>query len=982
MSDTKHESKTVPVPLPEAEAPTVIRASSVPSDEQDTWLSAWARDRSEPAVPAPGQTLAGRYMVFEQLGQGGMGVVVSAYDTRLERRVAIKLLHPERTSESSSGDGQARMVREAQAMARLNHPHVVAVYDAGTLEDGSLFIAMEYVEGETLRRWCTRQKRSWREVLQAYLAAGRGLAAAHAAGLIHRDFKPDNVLVGQDGRVRVTDFGLARTSPEPSSPAQSQATLSSETWDSALTEPGTLMGTPKYMAPELMRGEPAGVRTDLYAFCVSLYEALHGQLPFGGQSMAEYSRARNEGRISPPPAHPQVPAWVARTVAQGLQVDPLRRPASLEALLTTLGNDPEVKRQAWRRRAAVTSVGLVLAVLAIWGWARQQTQAPACGQVARRLDGIWDGAVKARVREALLGTGVPYAEDTAQRVSTVLDGYSRRWVQQSAALCEAEQSTKLSRLAALRESCLERRRSRLRATTELLARGSDREVLDRAALTVQSLPPLEDCADDKVLTAVVPPPEEPAVRAAVEALLEKVDRVEALLGAGKYKEGLAEAEPLLRQVEPVGHAPLHAQVLFLVSQLRTGAGDYKGSEELTRKTLATAAQGRDLRLMARALSHLLLTVGVQQTRPQEVAQLEQPVEAIAESTGDDVTRAIALHSVGALLRAQGRYQEAREKFTQALALREQVLGPEHPETASTLQQLGSASWWLGHYEQALEQSERALALKTKVLGPEHPEVIAALNSVAAVLRDLGRYEETRQRLERVLVLREKILGPDHPLVATSLGNLSIVLLDTGRYEEARQYAERGLLLKEKQLGPEHPELAGALTKLGNTLAYLKRHEEAREKHARALALSEKALGPDHPLVGLSLTVLGVELMHLGRYGEAQQRLDRALAVTEKAYGKEHPDLAYVLTARGSLMLARGKPAEALPPLERALKLPLKGAALLELKFTLARALWEAKRAERSRAVTLATEARDSWQRLGHASLAAEASQWLAEHTSP
>jgi serine/threonine-protein kinase len=978
----KHEPKTVPVTSTQEEAPTVVRASPVSLGEADTWLASSAREQSAPLVPSPGRILAGRYMVFDQLGQGGMGVVVAAYDTRLDRRVAIKLLRAEQSPELTAGDGQARLVREAQAMARLNHPHVVAVYDAGSLEDGSLFTAMEYVEGETLRRWCTRQKRSWREVLRAYLDAGRGLAAAHAAGLIHRDFKPDNVLVGQDGRVRVTDFGLARADSGSPSPEQPTPILSSETWDSALTEPGTLMGTPKYMAPELMRGEPAGVRTDLYAFCVSLYEALYEQLPFSGQSMAEYSRARREGRLSPPPAQSQVPAWVARTVAQGLQVDPLQRPASMAALLATLENDPELKRQSQRRMAAVASGGVVLAVLAIWGWAGQQPPLASCGQAARRLDGIWDGPVKTRLSESLLGTGLPYAGDTVARVSTVLDGYAGQWVAQSTALCEAEQSVQGSSLAALRESCLERRRSRLRATTQLLSQGADRELLDKAVRTVQSLPPLEDCADDKVLTATVPPPEEPAVRAAVEALLEKVDRVEALLETGKYKEGLAEAEPLLRQVEPVGHAPLHAQVLFQVARLRGGAGDYKGAEQLTRQAIAVAARGRDSRLMSQALSHLVITVGVRDTRPLETVPLEQMVEAVAESTGDEVTRATALFSLGALFKEQARYPEAREKFTQALALREKALGPEHPEAASALQELGSVLWWMGEYPRALPLTERALALKQKTQGPEHPEAIQALSTVAGVLRDLGRFDEALQRLEQVRALREKVLGPEHPAVSTAVANLGVLLNDLGRFEESRQLAQRALAMKQKQLGPEHPDLTSVLNTLGNALSHLGHHEEAMAHLARSQALAEKAMGPHHPYVAMPLTVLASELTRLGRYDEARQRLDRAMAILEKAYGREHPDVSYALSAQGDLLLARGKPAEAVALLERAVKLAPQGSIHAEVRFRLARALWEARPSERSRAVSLATEARDTWQRLGHSTSAAKSVQWLAERSAP
>jgi serine/threonine-protein kinase len=986
MSDPEKEPKPVLDKVSVEEAPTVIRSSSsasVSMGEQETWVSSSAQASvSAVSVPTPGQTLAGRYMIFEQLGQGGMGVVLAAYDTRLDRRVALKLLRSRDDVDTTASAGEARLVREAQAMARLSHPHVVAVYDAGTVEEGSLFIAMEYVEGQTLRKWREQQPRTWREVLDAYLAAGRGLAAAHAAGLIHRDFKPDNVLVGKDGRIRVTDFGLARTHPEASASASASTSLSSETWDSGLTVPGTLMGTPKYMAPELMRGDPAGVRTDLYAFCVALYEALYGQLPFPAGTMTEYSRARREGRVTPPPAQSEVPAWVARTVFQGLQASPLQRPASIEALLAALQNDPEVKRRGQRRTAAVASVGVLLAALALWGWGRQHAQEPACGQLERRLTGIWDAQVKTQVRTALLGTGLPYAADTAERVSATLDGYAQRWVSQSKALCEAEQATLLSRIAVLRESCLERRRSQLHATTELLARGADRELLEKAAQAVQSLPPIEDCADDRALTAAVPPPEDPGVRAKVEALLVKEDRVEALLGAGKYKEGLAAVEPLLREVEPVGHAPLHAQVLYLMGRLRHDTGDYPGAEAALRQALAESARGKDLALMSRALTHLMLVVGVRQKRLQEATPLAPIVEAVAESAQDDMTRAVALHGQAVLFQETGQYPEAWEKATRALALREKALGPEHPDVASTIQQLGALAWWMGKYPQALEQAERALALKKKALGPEHPEVVKAMKATAIPLRELGRYDEARQRFEQILALQEKNLGPEHPDVSSALSNLSVVLLDLGRFEEARRYAERALALKEKLLGPEHLDLASPLINLGNALSELEHHEEARQQHARALALSEKALGPGHPRVAQALIEVGIDLTNLGRYDEARQQLDRALATQEKSSGRDHPDLAYVLAAQGELLLARGKPSEALPPLERALKLASEGGSRAEVQFPLARALWEARKAERPRAVALATEARSHWQQVGQSSKQAHISQWLAARSSP
>ncbi len=977
MSTPEKESKTDTGPVSlDGTRPVSRPASSFPGLAR-LQPSASVEVASDFPLPTPGQILAGRYMVFDYLGSGGMGVVLAAYDTRLDRRVALKLLRPEESSNVTVHDGEARLVREAQAMARLNHPHVVAVYDAGSLEDGSLFIAMEYVEGQTLRRWREQQPRPWREVLKAYLAAGRGLSAAHAAGLIHRDFKPDNVLVGEDGRVRVMDFGLAlsahgTSNEEPVTPP------SPEAFTSEITATGALLGTPKYMAPELVRGEAADVRSDLYAFCVSLFEALYGQLPFPEQNMVEYTRARREGRITPPPAQSEVPAWVTRTVLHGLEADPLQRPASMDELLAALEEDPVARRRDRHRALGAAIAGTVLAGLAIWGWAGQHGQEPVCSRVERRLVGIWDPAVKAQVNAALLATGVSYAQATSERVSAALDGYVERWVQQGTALCEAEQSAQLPRLAALREFCLERRLSRLHATTDLLVRGADRELLEKAVQAVYSLPPLEDCVDDKALTAAVPLPEDPEERVQVKALLEQADRAEALLGTGKYKEGLAAGEALLKQVEQVNHAPLHGQILFMVARLKEALGDYAGAEKLAHQALTFAADGKDLVLMSRTLSFLTVVTGIRLKQLQQASMLVPVVRAVARSTGDSLTQALALSQLGQLLMNQGKYPEAWESHLQALALREKALGPEHPDVAASISNLASVAWWMGRYEEAAEKAERAVTLQSKALGPEHPEVIKTLMISAGTLFEVGRYEDALRRHEHTLELQEKVLGTEHPSVSTSLINISITLMSLGRYEEARQRSERARDLAEKY--PDPLKLAGALISLGAALSELGRHEEAQQQQRRALALRQKALGPAHALVAESLRFHGVELTHLRKYREARAELDRALVIHEKALGKDHPDLTYPLVALGDLMLAQGQPAEALPFLERAQKLTPEGNIRAEVRFALARALWGAKRSERPRAVALATEARDYWQRLGHAPRQEMTSQWLTAHS--
>ncbi|HET6583005.1 MAG TPA: serine/threonine-protein kinase, partial [Nannocystaceae bacterium] len=250
------------------ELPTLVDAAS----------ASGGRRSSDETRLARGTTL-GRYVVLERIGSGGMGVVYAAYDPQLDRKVALKLLHAREERDGDSG-GRARVLREAQAMARLSHPNVVAVHDVGVVDD-TLFVAMEFVEGVTLGHFIAAGSRRWNEVLDVFEPAGRGLAAAHAAGLVHRDFKPDNVMIGNDGRVRVMDFGLARAAAEITTESSegSGGSIVELSGVDRLTRTGALVGTPAYMAPELLAGGNADARSDQFAFCVALHRALYGTAP-------------------------------------------------------------------------------------------------------------------------------------------------------------------------------------------------------------------------------------------------------------------------------------------------------------------------------------------------------------------------------------------------------------------------------------------------------------------------------------------------------------------------------------------------------------------------------------------------------------------------------------------------------------------------------------------------------------------------------
>jgi predicted Ser/Thr protein kinase len=347
-------------------APLGLSVSSMPFGDHPTLAAGGQQATGELTTPGAIPTRIGRYVVIEPIGEGGMGLVFSAYDPKLDRKVAVKLVRPAlRDSESgASGDLHRRLLREAQVLAKLSHPNVIHVYEVGALED-QVFITMEYFEGPTLERWQDRAHVSWRETLTIYRAAGRGLEAAHAAGLVHRDFKAANVLVGADGQVRVIDFGLAREGasvPLATALGEELAAASIE----QLTMTGAIMGTPAYMAPEQHAGRELDPRTDQFSFCVSLYEALYGERPFAGATLAELTANVMGGKVQPPPRFEQVPTWVRRVLLRGLAVNPDDRYPSITQLLAELGRDP-IGRGRWVL-AGVAVIGL--AALGWFGWER------------------------------------------------------------------------------------------------------------------------------------------------------------------------------------------------------------------------------------------------------------------------------------------------------------------------------------------------------------------------------------------------------------------------------------------------------------------------------------------------------------------------------------------------------------------------------------------------------------------------------------
>ena len=351
-----------------------------------------AAERGKERGPLPRGTVLGRYVLLDLIGRGGLGQVYTAYDPELDRKVAIKLLRPSNKDVTLGSDAQRWLMREAQAMAQLSHPNVVPVHDVGTYGD-QVFIAMKLVEGGTLRAWLKEQPRDWKAIRDVLYAAGQGLSAAHAAGLVHRDFKPGNLLVDREGTAYVVDFGLARAVAGPPSeqPIDPLTASPDRLLDEDLTETGAIIGTPAYMAPEQLTGREIDPRADQFAFCVTLYEALWRRRPFNGRTLGELFEAIEAGPPNVEPPEP-VPLWLRRAITQGLSAQATDRFADMQSLLLAMTRDQRSRRRQW---AAIGGVAVVSAAIAgVAGFAMQPELSP------RERDAVETIAEQARAAAA------------------------------------------------------------------------------------------------------------------------------------------------------------------------------------------------------------------------------------------------------------------------------------------------------------------------------------------------------------------------------------------------------------------------------------------------------------------------------------------------------------------------------------------------------------------------------------------------------
>ena len=434
--------------------------------------------------PLPVLEKIGPYALLERLGEGGMGAVYTAYDPQLDRKVAIKLLRPEREG-AGLEESQARLLREAQAMARLDSPYVVAVHAAGTYLN-KVYVVMDRVEGQTLKDWLAGGEHGWREILEVFIQAGKGLAAAHAAGIVHRDFKPSNVLLSKDGRARVTDFGLARAvgqapeqAPTSSSPEEETA-ADMGALETPITHAGAVMGTPRYMAPEQSLGQPGDPRSDQFSFCVALYEALFHERPFEKKfNPLAQSKAKE-------PSKPGgVPAFMRRALLRGLSILPDDRFGSMDELLSVLSRRP--KRRLVFGLGAGFAVTAALAVGVTYAVARRSSSSiPGCDANGINLASVWNADVRQKLQSTLTAAGA--SQSSVEAAVRQLAHYSASWATTQAAACQKASTERADQGALLELSCLGRERNELEALLQVLMQG-DKEVASSAAQACDALIP-------------------------------------------------------------------------------------------------------------------------------------------------------------------------------------------------------------------------------------------------------------------------------------------------------------------------------------------------------------------------------------------------------------------------------------------------------------------------------------------------------------
>jgi tetratricopeptide (TPR) repeat protein len=869
----------------------------------------------------------GRYIIVARLGKGGMGAVYSAYDPQLDRKVALKFLHTHLAGEDVA-EWHARLTREAQAMARLAHPNVVTVFDVGVADDGRVFVAMELVEGGTLVHWLKEKKRTWREIVNVYCQAGEGLAAAHGAGLVHRDFKPENVLIGEDGRPRVTDFGLVRSVGDDCSPEQAPLTslhlpssgqLSSTSLSAPLTMTGSLLGTPGYMAPEQYGIDSSiDARADVFAFCASLYRALYGEKAFAGDTLEAVVEETLNGRIRPAPKGSRVPVWLRRVVLRGLEVKPEARPASMGELLTALRADPARNRRRW---IAVGATMLAGCAAALGVHAVGQRRVRACHAMGDRLGGVWDASRQEAVERAFRSAAGAFGGDTWTRITGPLDAYAKSWQATTQQACEAtrvrgEQSEPMleARLA-----CLDDRLDELRALSDVLS-GADGKIVANAVQAVHSLSSLSPCSDLDHLSVTTRVRPEPTKRAEIRALEGEIAEARALCAAGKPVASMDRLHRIADRVESLRYDPLLVSWKAGMAQAERDADTRAAAADWEQAALLADRLSFDGQ-RAEALLELAHLDDWSALYDQAHRTLRLARAAIARAGGDARLEGRIDEREGWTFFDEGDCQSSSVSFRSALD-RIAAARLDDPDIASGSHAgLGVALVNLGRFDEGIEHERVAVRVAEEGFGPQHLLVGVALNNLACAQVDAGRLEDSFESALRAAETFEQAaqrgdLWPTSTWFGSVAWAQGDALLRMGRVQEALDYLTRAA---DNFRGTAEGE--GLVPQVDNSLAeawrLLGRPDDARRATEEATRMEERGKDIPPETIGLTLGARADLAIDDRRLAEALSLAEGALSRVQQRTTRLYSLAGARLRVARVLVLRHEDPARARSLAERA-----------------------------------------------------------------
>ncbi len=892
-----------------------------------------------------------RYEVQEQVGTGGMSVVYAARDVELDRRVALKVMR----LDLSEPTEQAQLLAEARSLAGLNHPNIVPVYDVGHDRQGRLYMAMELVRGQSMRAWLDASTRSPSEILDVLIAAGRGLASAHAVELVHCDFKPSNVLVGEDGRVRVLDFGIARRvfRPEP----RTGQTQTGASLDPPAPREQVVTGTPRYMSPEQLQGEPLTPSTDQFSFCLTLYEALYGQAPFLGRSTWQRLERMLADTVPLPPPGCRVPKRIHAVLVRGLRAEPEARWPNIDALLRAL------QRSRSRTR---TVGGLVVAGLMGSGFAGA-AMVPAvdpCAATGEEAASVWTPQRRSKIRDAFRSSGIANPDLEHARIDAKLSRFAEQWAAARVQGCETASGAPERRSA--QRTCLHRALEQFSVLVEEVAAG-DAATLRNSPEAVSSLPTLASCDAAVADEHAAAPPE---IRDRVEGLEEELATIATLVSLHRYQRADEITARVLLEADQLAFAPLLAEAQHRRADLLHAQGLQFDAANLFEQAFHTAQAARRDRLAARVAVKLHLTYGYHVARPRLAARWAGLAQAAVDRLGNDAgaLRAEQVRTVGLVALRNADYALARERFEEALALYEGLTNPAPLHQAEAQSNFGIAAVELGDLEAADAAFRSALEKTEREVGRFNNRHITIINNLGNLEQLRGNHQASHDYFAQVYETEVALYGGDDVRVAMSLNNMGTALMSLRRDAEAIVLFERSIQAYES--GDHHGvDLARPVGNLGVAHTRANNYKLAERSLVQAIALIESELGPMHADSSIHWFNLGSVRLEQGEYPQALEAMHRSLEIDEHALGRQHPFVAQTLSAIAMTYVRSGQPERSKPLLEEALRIfaafDIDPLTVHYTKFELAKVMWHEGDYEPAR--QLIDEAEAVFESAGHVS---------------